>query len=246
MQACRRRLDDDSSTGGISAGCEPEGTSDARCFRARPRRWASTAAHSTKTHTHGPARQCSRDAARVGRALFWAARGRTGARAHPRRVTVSLSILELRELSLAINAPDGIVIVVGCSQSGHRQDRRSRRRDQPTNPLHRRRFPSGGIQRPEIEKVVATLRDTFNVAFVAPGHCTGEPTFTALKKAFGDRYHAALHFRHWSQRPTAMDEDDLKNYGTFLAKGDDDAYALLVHDTYCNVGQPARADGAQP
>jgi 7,8-dihydropterin-6-yl-methyl-4-(beta-D-ribofuranosyl)aminobenzene 5'-phosphate synthase len=26
------------------------------------------------------------------------------------------------------------------------------------------------------------------VQYVAPGHCTGEPAFTALKKAFGDRY----------------------------------------------------------
>jgi 7,8-dihydropterin-6-yl-methyl-4-(beta-D-ribofuranosyl)aminobenzene 5'-phosphate synthase len=24
------------------------------------------------------------------------------------------------------------------------------------------------------------------VEYVAPGHCTGEPTFTALKKAFAD------------------------------------------------------------
>jgi hypothetical protein len=29
-----------------------------------------------------------------------------------------------------------------------------------------------------------------------------------------------------------MDEDDLKNYRTFLVKGDDDGYALLAHDTY--------------
>ena len=40
----------------------------------------------------------------------------------------------------------------------------------------------------EIEKIVAALHDTYKVAYVAPGHCTGEPTFTALKKAFGDRY----------------------------------------------------------
>ena len=39
-----------------------------------------------------------------------------------------------------------------------------------------------------IAKVVATLKDTFNVENVAPGHCTGEPTFAALKQAFGDRY----------------------------------------------------------
>ena len=32
---------------------------------------------------------------------------------------------------------------------------------------------------PEMEGLIATLRDTYKVAYVAPGHCTGEPTFTA-------------------------------------------------------------------
>jgi metal-dependent hydrolase (beta-lactamase superfamily II) len=31
-------------------------------------------------------------------------------------------------------------------------------------------------------------KDTFKVENVAPGHCTGEPTFAALKQAFGNRY----------------------------------------------------------
>jgi 7,8-dihydropterin-6-yl-methyl-4-(beta-D-ribofuranosyl)aminobenzene 5'-phosphate synthase len=39
-----------------------------------------------------------------------------------------------------------------------------------------------------IAKVVAALKDTFKVENVAPGHCTGEPTFAALKQAFGNRY----------------------------------------------------------
>jgi 7,8-dihydropterin-6-yl-methyl-4-(beta-D-ribofuranosyl)aminobenzene 5'-phosphate synthase len=26
------------------------------------------------------------------------------------------------------------------------------------------------------------------VDYIAPGHCTGEPAFTALRKAFSDRY----------------------------------------------------------
>ena len=33
-------------------------------------------------------------------------------------------------------------------------------------------------------KAVAALKDTFKVESIAPGHCTGEPTFAALKKAF--------------------------------------------------------------
>ena len=39
-----------------------------------------------------------------------------------------------------------------------------------------------------ISKIVATLKDTFKVENIAPGHCTGEPTFAALKQAFGDHY----------------------------------------------------------
>ena len=41
---------------------------------------------------------------------------------------------------------------------------------------------------PDIEKIVTALHDRFKVEYVAPGHCTGEPAFTALKKAFGDHY----------------------------------------------------------
>jgi len=39
-----------------------------------------------------------------------------------------------------------------------------------------------------IARVVTSLKDKFKVENVAPGHCTGEPMFAALKKAFGDRY----------------------------------------------------------
>ena len=39
-----------------------------------------------------------------------------------------------------------------------------------------------------IAKAVTALKDTFKVESIAPGHCTGEPTFAALKNAFGDRY----------------------------------------------------------
>jgi len=36
--------------------------------------------------------------------------------------------------------------------------------------------------------VVGSLKDKFKVENIAPGHCTGEPTFAALKNAFGSRY----------------------------------------------------------
>jgi 7,8-dihydropterin-6-yl-methyl-4-(beta-D-ribofuranosyl)aminobenzene 5'-phosphate synthase len=96
--------------------------------------------------------------------------------------------LELRELSLAFNAPDGMVIVVGCSHPGI--DRIVESANAINPHIH---FIVGGFHLvvasdPDIEKIVAALHDRFKVEYVAPGHCTGEPAFTALKKAFGDHY----------------------------------------------------------
>jgi len=56
----------------------------------------------------------------------------------------------------------------------------------------------------DIEKIATGLRNNFKVEYVAPGHCTGEPAFTALKKTFGDRYRYAglgttLEFLSFSQ-----------------------------------------------
>jgi hypothetical protein len=57
----------------------------------------------------------------------------------------------------------------------------------------------------DIEKIVTAVHDTFKVKYVAPGHCTGEPAFTTLKKAFADRYLYAglgtrLELLHTSQK----------------------------------------------
>ena len=96
--------------------------------------------------------------------------------------------LELRELSLAFSTPEGMVIVVGCSHPGIDRIVESA---SAINP--RIRFIVGGFHLvvasdPDIEKIVTALHDRFKVEYVAPGHCTGEPAFTALKKAFGDHY----------------------------------------------------------
>lgn len=40
----------------------------------------------------------------------------------------------------------------------------------------------------DIDKIATALHDQFKVDYIAPGHCTGEPAFAALKKAFTDRY----------------------------------------------------------
>ena len=95
---------------------------------------------------------------------------------------------ELKELSLAVNTPDGVVLVVGCSHPGIEAIVAEAAKINPH--IH---FIAGGFhlvvaQDPAIEKVATSLRDTYKVDYIAPGHCTGEPTFAALKQAFGAKY----------------------------------------------------------
>ena len=95
---------------------------------------------------------------------------------------------ELKELSLAVNTADGVVLVVGCSHPGIEKIVEAATAINP-----KIRLIAGGfhlVVAPDevIAKAVAMLKDTFKVESIAPGHCTGEPTFAALKQAYGDRY----------------------------------------------------------
>jgi 7,8-dihydropterin-6-yl-methyl-4-(beta-D-ribofuranosyl)aminobenzene 5'-phosphate synthase len=139
---------------------------------------------------------------------------------------------ELKELSLAINTADGLVLVVGCSHPGIEGIVAEAAKINPH--IH---FLAGGFhlvaaQDPAIEKVATTLHDTYKVDYIAPGHCTGEPTFAALQKTFGDHYlYAGLgttldlgaNPRAASTRRASgvLDEGDLRNYRTLLAQSED-------------------------
>src|SRR6202521_1459162 len=95
---------------------------------------------------------------------------------------------ELKELSLAVNTPDGLVLVVGCSHPGIEKIVEAAAAINPKIHLIAGGFHLVVAPDDAIAKIVATLKDIFKVENVAPGHCTGEPTFAALKQAFGDRY----------------------------------------------------------
>jgi 7,8-dihydropterin-6-yl-methyl-4-(beta-D-ribofuranosyl)aminobenzene 5'-phosphate synthase len=97
--------------------------------------------------------------------------------------------LDVMEISLAIDTPDGIVLLVGCSH--------------PTvekiveaaaavidKPIH---LVVGGTHLlpatpDETSRIATALRDEWQVAWIAPAHCTGEPAFAILQETFGDRY----------------------------------------------------------
>jgi 7,8-dihydropterin-6-yl-methyl-4-(beta-D-ribofuranosyl)aminobenzene 5'-phosphate synthase len=137
--------------------------------------------------------------------------------------------LELKELSLAIDTPEGMVLVVGCSHPG------IDRIVEATSAINKRiHLIAGGLHLVltpdgDISKIVTTLHDVYHVEWVAPGHCTGEPAFATLQQAFGDRYlyaglgmviglgvnpRAAL-----GRGPTfSMDQDDIRTYRNIMRR----------------------------
>lgn len=96
--------------------------------------------------------------------------------------------LELRELSLALSTPHGLVLVVGCSHPGI-----DRILEAATKIDPRINLLVGGLHMvvskdDEIASITNVLKDTYKVAHLAPGHCTGEPAFDAMSQAFNERY----------------------------------------------------------
>jgi 7,8-dihydropterin-6-yl-methyl-4-(beta-D-ribofuranosyl)aminobenzene 5'-phosphate synthase len=96
--------------------------------------------------------------------------------------------LELRELSLAIRTPDGLVLLVGCSHPGVEHIMQEASTIDPHikilfGGLHQIQAPDA-----EVERVATVLHNQYTLERLAPGHCTGEPEFAALKKTFGDRF----------------------------------------------------------
>ena len=103
-------------------------------------------------------------------------------------VSTSPGTLELKELSLAIKSPQAVILIVGCSHPGVEHIVQKATAIDPHinilfGELHQIQKPD-----PEVERIAAVLHDQYKLERVAPGHCTGEPEFAALKRAFGDHY----------------------------------------------------------
>jgi len=103
-------------------------------------------------------------------------------------VSTSPGTLELKELDMAIKSPEGMILIVGCSHPGVEHILQDTTAIDPhvhilIGGLHQIQKPD-----PEVERIAGVLHDQYKLDLVAPGHCTGEPEFSALKKAFGDRY----------------------------------------------------------
>jgi 7,8-dihydropterin-6-yl-methyl-4-(beta-D-ribofuranosyl)aminobenzene 5'-phosphate synthase len=141
--------------------------------------------------------------------------------------------MELREISLAIDTPDGIVLVVGCSHPGLDKIVSAAAAINKHIQMVTGGFHYVVAKDAEIEQIVSIVHDTFKVDYVAPSHCTGEPAFSAFKKAFGNRYiyaglgttielnANALSAANSRNKQLIMDANDLRTYRTLLLKSDE-------------------------
>jgi len=105
-----------------------------------------------------------------------------------RTVSQKQGTLELPELTLAIKRPNGLLLVDGCSHAGieailEAASAVDPRTDIVFGGLHLVTTPVG-----EIDALVASLKTKWKVQRIAPGHCTGEPAFARLRKAYGEDY----------------------------------------------------------
>lgn len=103
-------------------------------------------------------------------------------------VSDAVGTKELRELSLALETPEGLVVVAGCSHPGI-----ERIVEAATGIDPRVHMVFGGFHLPAatddvIAHIATALHDTYGVERVAPGHCTGEPAFYRFRNRWKGRY----------------------------------------------------------
>ncbi|MGD9669020.1 MAG: MBL fold metallo-hydrolase [Hyphomicrobiaceae bacterium] len=141
--------------------------------------------------------------------------------------------LDVMEISLAIDTPDGIVLIVGCSHPTLEKIVEAAKAV-IEKPIH---LIFGGTHllpaKPdEIKRIANALHETWHVEYIAPVHCTGEPAFKILKESFGDHYiYAGLgstielgkdvmtRAEAGQAKSYAMDQEDLRDYRMAYAHG---------------------------
>lgn len=152
---------------------------------------------------------------------------------------------ELKELSLALDTPEGLILIVGCAHPGIEGIVAEAAKINPHIRLIAGGFHLVTADDTAIAHVVTALHETYHIEWIAPGHCTGEPAFEALKRAFGERYLFAgvgtvLDLGATRQaRSVAWDFEDHANYRRLLGRSDD----LPMPDTQApQLARPTPSD----
>lgn len=96
----------------------------------------------------------------------------------------------LREISLVLETPKGLVVFAGCSHPGIERIMAAAVGDAPTKPVY---MLFGGLHllqdsREQIAGTVDVLANQYRVERLAIGHCTGELAFAMMQQKWGKEY----------------------------------------------------------
>ena len=105
-----------------------------------------------------------------------------------RTVSQKIGTLELPELTLAIKRPDGLLLLDGCSHAGIEAILEAASAVDPRTEMVFGGFHLVTTPLVEIDALVENLKTKWKLQRIAPGHCTGEPAFARLRKAYAENY----------------------------------------------------------
>lgn len=95
---------------------------------------------------------------------------------------------ELRELSMAIETPKGLMVVAGCSHPGIEEIVAAATHISPKVHMVLGGFHLPSATDADVARIANALYETYRVERIAPGHCSGEPAFYLFKKIWKERY----------------------------------------------------------
>jgi len=146
--------------------------------------------------------------------------------------------LDVMEISLAIDTPQGIVLIVGCSHPTIEKIVATAKQT-INKPIH---LVLGGThllpaKDDQIEQIARVLRDDWKVEWIAPDHCTGEPAFAILREAFGSHYlYAGVGTTLAFGDKTVKVVGDLSDSGaTTMNEADLSVYRALLEQSYDRI-----------
>jgi 7,8-dihydropterin-6-yl-methyl-4-(beta-D-ribofuranosyl)aminobenzene 5'-phosphate synthase len=96
--------------------------------------------------------------------------------------------IEMRENTLALKTDHGLILFDGCSHAGVENILKAATEIDPHIS-----WLFGGLHMvvaplPTVQLLAKSLHEQWKLDRIAPGHCTGEPEFAALRREFGDHY----------------------------------------------------------
>lgn len=95
---------------------------------------------------------------------------------------------EMHEISVAFQTPEGLVLIVGCSHPGIQNIvQEAVRLDDRIYSVFGG-FHHLGASDAEIQNTATALHDQWKIARIGPGHCSGLPTFAALRDLYQEKY----------------------------------------------------------